>query len=509
MIISRTGNTEWINRHETFTQHIRDLYDLGNDNTGNVLTDYNSSTRGIQGIIQEAINANVHLRAVGGEWSWTKIAATDGILLNTKPLNLTFKLSATSTSPDYAKSPKDLYFAQCGVSVQELSLALKRRGRSIKTSGASNGQTIAGAMSTGTHGAAIDYGSMTEYIVGLHIIVSPTRHVWLERASYPVASDALVNKLNAERITDDDFFNAALVSFGSFGFIHGILIETEPLFLYESYRIRLPFDDALFKMMKHLDFTDAPLPHREERPWHFQVVLNPYDIANGVFVTVMYKRPYTTNYITPASALGGVVPGDDAPAFIGGLVGAIPALIPTAVNALVGASYKPYANVWGTHAEIFTNTDTRGRVMSSAIGIDPADVLRVTDILLDINEAEAFTGIFSYRWVKGTQATLGFTKFNHTCVVELDGELSDRALDFCRTFWGALDAASIRYTFHWGKILELNATSIRTMYGSERVSAWLSARKTIMQDPLSMRAFTNDLMVQWGLDGVDGGDVIT
>lgn len=148
-----------------------------------------------------------------------------------------------------------------------------------------------------------------------------------------------------------------------------------------------------------------------------------------------------------------------------------------------------------------------GRVMSSAIGIDPADVLRVTEILLATNEVQAFTGIFSYRWVKGTKATLGFTKFNHTCIVELDGELSNRALDFCRTFWRALDAAGIRYTFHWGKVLELDATSIRTMYGSERVSAWLSARKTLMQDPSSMRVFTNDFMVGLGLDTIvaDGG----
>jgi len=167
----------------------------------------------------------------------------DGILLNTKPLNLTFKVSAASTSEAYANTPEDLHFVQCGVSVQELSLALKKRGRSIKTSGASNGQTVAGSMSTGTHGAAIDYGSITEFVVALHIIVSPTRHIWLERASYPVASDVLVNRLGAERVADDALFNAALVSFGAFGFIHGIMVETEPQFLYEAHRERLPFDE--------------------------------------------------------------------------------------------------------------------------------------------------------------------------------------------------------------------------------------------------------------------------
>ncbi|HLP28183.1 MAG TPA: FAD-binding protein [Candidatus Didemnitutus sp.] len=508
MIISRTGERQWINRHETFEQEIDDLIDLGNNDSGNVLNDYNDSTRGIQYLIQEAIDDGQRLRAVGGEWSWTKIAATNGVLLNTKPLNLTFRISGSSVSPLYAKTTDDLYFSQCGTSVQELSMALKRWGRSLRTSGASNGQTIVGAMSTGTHGAAIDLGSITECVVGLHIIVSPTRHIWLERSSYPVVSDSFVAKLDAERINDDELFNAALVSFGSFGFIHGVMIETEPLFLYECHRVQLPFNDALLPMMQHLDFTNSPLPHGSERPWHFQIVLNPYNLSGGVLVTCMYKRPYRADYTPPPGLRGGVVPGDDVPTFIGGLVGIATGLIPATVNTLVGATYKPYADVWGTHAEIFSNTDTHGKVLSSAVGINPLDVDRVTQILLSMNVSEQFSGIFSYRWVKGTQATLGFTQFDRTCIVELDGEYSKRSVDFCRDFWNELGKAGIPYTFHWGKVLELNETSIRSMYGADKVSSWLRARKTLMQDPKSMLAFTNDLMVDWGLDATTDSDVI-
>jgi FAD/FMN-containing dehydrogenase len=91
MIINKTGIKAWTNRHETFTQSIADLYDLGND--GNVnLVDYNNATIAIQGIIKEAMEANYRLRALGGGWSWTKIAATDGVILNTKLLNHCCKL---------------------------------------------------------------------------------------------------------------------------------------------------------------------------------------------------------------------------------------------------------------------------------------------------------------------------------------------------------------------------------------------------------------------------------
>ena len=214
MIISRTGEKNWTNRHETFTLPIDDLFDLGNNNTGNTLNDYNDATKGIRGIIQEAIDTGKELRVLGGEWSWTKVAYTTGILLNTKPLNLSFAINQNNVSPSYKFTPADLYFAQCGVSVKELTTRLGNHSRSIKTSGASNGQTIAGALSTGTHGSAIDIGSVADFVVGLHIITSPGEHIWLERKTYPVVSDSFIAAIGATpKREDDDLFNAALVSF--------------------------------------------------------------------------------------------------------------------------------------------------------------------------------------------------------------------------------------------------------------------------------------------------------
>ena len=69
-----------------------------------------------------------------------------------------------------------------------------------------------------------------------------------------------IQKLGAELVQDDELFNAALVSFGSFGIIHGVLIETEELFLMETYMRRMPYDDTLKKLMETLNFSTATLP---------------------------------------------------------------------------------------------------------------------------------------------------------------------------------------------------------------------------------------------------------
>ena len=502
MIIHKSGNKKWINRHETFEQPINDLYDLANRNTGDILADYNDTTESIQEIIQQAIDSGTTLRVLGGEWSWTKIAATNGILLNTKPLNITFKISQQNLSPSCAKSPEDSYFSQCGTSVKELSDRLRKRNRSLKTSGASNGQTIVGAMSTGTHGSAIDVGSIQDCVVGLHIIVSPTRHVWLERKSNPIVSQSFVSNIKATLVQDDSLFNAALVCFGSFGFIHGVMIETDPLFLYRCYRLKVDSGDDLYDLMETLNFerTSVALPFGNERPYHFQTLINQYDKKNQAYVTAMYKRPYTNTYLPPSTA-SGFAPGDDAPSFIGAITQALPVLVPPIVNALISSAYAPYNSVWGTHGEIFSNTDTHGKVLSSATGVPLNCVNKVRLILLELNKKKGpFAGVIAFRYVKGTQATLGFTKFPITCIVELDGVFSNESFRFYELFWAELFAQNVPFTFHWGKLLKLDNLKIRKLYTDENVNEWLVARKKVMIDPLSMRVFTNDLMVEWGLD---------
>ena len=89
---------------------------------------------------------------------------------------------------------------------------------------------------------------MHDTIAGMHLVVGADRHVWLERKSRPVASKEFIDWLGAEKISNDDLFNSAVVSFGSFGFIHGVLLETEPLFLLEEHKSgELPYDERFRK----------------------------------------------------------------------------------------------------------------------------------------------------------------------------------------------------------------------------------------------------------------------
>lgn len=484
--------------HENFKQPIEDLFAFWNGDNPNVLAGYNETTRLIQGFLKDALYKKKTVRVLGGNWSWTKVGFAKHWIVSTARLNRIKRTVPEEIEPTHGPFVQDeLVFAQCGCSVLELNRVLRSLGRSLKTSGASNGQTIAGLISNGTHGSAVDFGSTPDFVAGLHIVTGPHEHVYLERASKPVVTDVFIRKIGARLLRDDDVFNAALVSFGSFGFIHGVMIETEPLFLFNASRKQLA-PDLVRPLLETLDFSRTPfLPRPNVRPFHFQVVINPYDREKGCYVTVMYKQPYREDYPRIVEDLNAAGPGEDAPVLLGRLTTALPVITPLIVNQTLKAAYKDFDSQWGTHGEMFSTTMTRGRVLSCALGVAAADTNKVMDIALRLNKEHSYVGVFACRFVKATSATLGFTKFPFTCVAEFDSFEAGSTWRFYNALWQALDDAGIPYTFHWGKVNNLNAEKIRKMYGS-KVDEWTAARNKLL--PVEMLpVFTNEFMVQTDL----------
>jgi hypothetical protein len=501
--ITSTGPLEWVNSHGNITAHVTRLFDLrnpliaGNQST---IEAYNVMTPALQELVAQAQAANVRLRAAGAGWSLSEAPVTEGWMLNTQPLDLTFRLDpqlVVANTPDHVAS---LRFVQCGIGVAQLSALLRQDRLSLKTSGASNGQTLAGAISTGTHGAALDVGAMQDYVCGLHLIPDARRSVWLERASRPVTTAAFAEALGAELQRDDGLFEAALVSFGSFGIIHGLLIETEPLFLLEAYRRRLLLTEPLWQAISELNFDVPQLPYPGECPYHWQVVFNPHDVAGGVYVTIMYKRPYRPDYTPPPLTPEGFRPGDDAAAFVGLLTDAVPAAIPALTQAILDSAYAPYDKQEGTLAELFSNTELRGRLASTALGVS-LDRAReaVEAVLAEQQQSGPAAVVLSLRYVRESSATLAFTPFPPTCVIEIDGVQSSRTAAFYARIWDRLERQGLPYTFHWGKQHNLDAASVRRMYG-QRVEQWLAARRRLLGEA-ERRLFSNVLLERLALDG--------
>ena len=512
---------QWTNKHENFThQLVPDAsFKLWNPPASNYRERYLATTKNFQWLLGHAIEHNLKLRAIGSGWSFTKVGVTDGGLIDTAGLNFSFPIKKNYVHPNYAQTADDLYFVQCGTIINELNtrLASKEPQRSIKASGASNGQTIAGALSTGTHGAAIKFGAIPDFTVGMHLVTAADRHIWLERASYPVASQKFVDWLDADLVRDDSLFDAALVSFGSFGFIHGVMIETEPQFLLTEHRLgKVPYDDTFKTAMKTLDFSGLHLPGTGQNGeiYHFEVLFNIHDFEpgnpdKGAFLKYMFKKPFELPH-TPLQRRSDFTYGDDLLGIISTLLDKRPGsglAIPALVNLMFGLAFKPEPPRTGTVREMFGYTKFRGKVASAAIAIDSADSPRTLELLIEVNKRTPFPGGLALRYIKGTGATLGFTRFPKTCVLEMDGVDGEAARDFFEAVWNRLEQEQIPYALHWGKInFNLNNARLEKMYGKSSVAAWVDARNTLL-DPSVLPVFDNPFLKQCGLDKVLGAIV--
>lgn len=496
------NQTEWTPKHLTFDQSLQGVFRLDNPDTGGNEARYKATARNLQRLLGEAIAKGVRLRAYGGTWSMSRCAATDGWLIGTKSLNLLFHLRVRSVRPEYLGDRDALWLAQGGCSIAGLSQQLKPFGQSLPACGASNGQTIAGAIATGTHGSAIRFGGIQEAVRGLHLVVSPTKTIWLVPATGTATTDGFADQLGAELVRDDQRFNAALVSFGGMGFVQGVLLQARRAFTLRSFRRRLPYDDTFKQAIGAMDFARLPVPAPAqalpvEDLFHYSVVIDPFHPEQGVFVTAMYDQPCGPGSTPPNS--GGVAPGDELYAKLGKLLDLLPGLIPGAVSTLVKGDQKDHTDVCGALDDHFAATETRGKAAGVGVSVAAADAIRALDMMLAINAAHGpFPCILALRFVPGTRAILGFTHFSQTCIIDIDGPYSTRTRSYFARIWQALHDSGMSYGLHWGKVIGLSAAELRRLYG-DRVDRWRAARDQLVPELAVREAFRNSFLDELGL----------
>lgn len=513
--------SEWTNGHENFTIPLNPdaCFSLKIPEGLSGTDGYHLTTANFQWLIRHALENKLYIRALGNGWSFSQVAVAKDGLVDTKSLRKAFWIHDSFVAPEYLLGggrSDDLFFVQCGISIFALHETLRKNGRSMKTCGGSNGQSIVGGFSTGTHGAAFQVGAIHDSIVGMHLITGPDRHVWVERATRPVASPEFIKWLGAELIRDDAMFYASVINFGSFGFVNGVMMETDPLFLLEEHRLdKLSYNNALIRVISALDFSEIapvlPIPVDDpvKKLYHLEMIVNPHDFERnnaekGVYVRLLYKLPYREDYPRTPRDDTGFMYGDDTLGVIETILDTLgsvtPLLVPPLVNKMFPLAFKANGPALGTLGEIFINTRFRGKAASAATAIPMDRIDKVLDIILKVNKETPFPGALACRFVKGTKATLGFTRYEHTCVLEMDGVDAGVSRSFFQNVWSALEQADIPFTLHWGKLnFILSEPLIRKMYGDASVDSWISCRHSLM-DPPVREVFTNGFMRQCGLD---------
>jgi len=126
------------------------------------------------------------------------------------------------------------------------------------TLGGAGGQTVFGALNTGTHGGDHQQPPIADAIVAIHLVADGGNHYWIEPAFLPefessLTDEALVRRVygtddlggaeNFRFIRDTDVFNAVLVSTGRFGIVYSIVLKVVRQYCMHEQRRLLNWQD--------------------------------------------------------------------------------------------------------------------------------------------------------------------------------------------------------------------------------------------------------------------------
>ncbi|MFC8172119.1 D-arabinono-1,4-lactone oxidase [Streptomyces sp. NPDC057242] len=186
--------------------------------------------------VRRAAEDGLRVKTVGTGHSFTPIAATDGVLIRPGLLTGIRRIDREAMTVT----------VESGTSLKRLNVALAREGLSLTNMGDIMEQTVAGAVSTGTHGTGRESASIAAQIRALELVTADGQLLTCSEKENP------------------EVFAAARIGLGALGVVTAITFAVEPVFLLTAREEPMSFDrvasefDALHAENEHFEFYWFP-----------------------------------------------------------------------------------------------------------------------------------------------------------------------------------------------------------------------------------------------------------
>lgn len=212
---------------------------------------YPSSIEEICSLVKEAGKLGKKIRVVGAGHSFTKLVKTDSWLVSLDRLSGIVELDTENETVTVLG----------GTRLFHLGEELAKAGYAQENLGDINVQSIAGAISTGTHGTGKVFGNIPSQVVEMTIVTASGELMTLSETENP------------------SYFRAGLVSLGSFGIIVRVKLRMIKCPVYEYKSDKVLFSELLEK-----------LDHFIEANRHFECYLFPYSDSVQIKTMNMTKK---------------------------------------------------------------------------------------------------------------------------------------------------------------------------------------------------------------------------
>jgi FAD/FMN-containing dehydrogenase len=496
----RHGPRHWVNYHGTESTDLADLIELLNSPRDNGREVLNEVAGDVLALLRDASRHGQRVRPLGAGWSPSPIAiVSQGWLVETRRINRCFRLDADDVAP--GRDPSRLMLVQAGATVDEVNDCAEELGLSLRTGGASNGQTWAGACATGTHGSVLMAGGIQDHIRALQV-VTPAGIFWVEPGQ-PVMSPGFVAATGSTIFRDDDVFAACLVAVGAMGFITAMVIECVPIYMVRNIQKRARITRTDISRLAEGDFRGfSRLYGLDEDPHFLQVILNPFaPFGKDALLRMLYLRDHDPTIAPPERPLTGA--GFDALTLIGKAMAGIDLFRADILQLAMRAGYAVQRDVddpqavatWGNTTEPHNPI---ANLFNGSVTLRRSDLDRAFDPLIEAFLSGGGGTVVTLRFMKRAAGLLAPARFPDNVVIDFDGPRSDVSHRSYRAVVARLDAMGVRFTRHWGKTNDLDAARVARDYGDD-YRLFRVAQRRLMPDMADIAVFRSDPLVHLGL----------
>jgi FAD/FMN-containing dehydrogenase len=219
-------------------------------------------------LVQEAERCHCTVRAVGSGHSWSDVALSAGFLLKTNSLSSVLDVEAALLRPEVRET---LVRVGGGIRLHELNTHLDAQGLALSNMGGYDGQTVAGVISTSTHGSGMTFGPLSEQVRSLDLVAGGGTVYRIEPQNGPTDPAAFNACYPGPRLVqDDDWFNAVVVSMGCMGVITAVTIAVEPKYWLKEVRTVRTWSQVKADLKAGAVLRDN---------LHYEFLFNPYAVG--------------------------------------------------------------------------------------------------------------------------------------------------------------------------------------------------------------------------------------
>jgi len=262
----------------TFSLRRRWRNDTGNQGIDPLRIVTPTSLEDMVEVVREAETVGTQVRAVGSGHSWSDVALSPGFLLLPTGLARPLELEQELLHPGRADA-EPLVRVQSGIRIRELNAHLDSLGLALTNMGGYDGQTVAGVISTATHGSGIRFGPIADDVRSLELVGSGGDLYRIEPRNGITDPEAFASRYPEwTLLQDDDAFNAARVGMGCLGIIYAVTLAVRSKFYLREVRTMSSWEEIEGELGKLLQDND-----------HCEIYFNPYP-REGVHHCVLTTR---------------------------------------------------------------------------------------------------------------------------------------------------------------------------------------------------------------------------